>query len=157
MSPLSVKPNKEKLNSKTNVVWPHIITNWVTTCEKSSSIPVIPHTRQRSSIPSFRSINMAPEVNATDKKKMIVRITPGAAKSVKFGFSTPYIGDSHLIGMCPSDGFKPQSDKIWSIKVKYAYCKSRHSSCPICWSEMKQKQNREYELHVLSVWRMIKF
>lgn len=62
-----------------------MMTNCVATCEKSNSMPVIPMTRQRSNIPSFRSINIAPEVNATDKKKIMVKMTPGAAKSVKFG------------------------------------------------------------------------
>lgn len=65
------------------------MTNCVATCENNSSMPVIPDTRHRSNIPSFRSINIAPEVSATDKKKMIVKMTPGAAKSVKFGDFVP--------------------------------------------------------------------
>lgn len=88
-SPISVSPKIEKLNMSTNVVWPHIITNWVATWENRISMPVIPITRHRSSIPSLRSINMAPDVNATDKKKIMVKITPGAAKSVKFGVWSP--------------------------------------------------------------------
>lgn len=85
MLPCSVNPNIEKLKIKTNVVWPLIITNWVTTCENKISMPVMPHTKHLSSMPSFRSINIAPDVKATDKKKMMVNMTPGAAKSVKFG------------------------------------------------------------------------
>lgn len=89
ISPFNVKPKIEKLNSSTNVVCPHIIMNWVVTCDSKISMPVIPDTRHRSSIPSFRSISIAPDVSATDKKKMIVSITPGAAKSVKFGVCVP--------------------------------------------------------------------
>lgn len=51
-----------------------------------------PETSPRSRMPSFLSINMAPDVRATAKKKIIVRITPGAAKSVKFGTIGPYTG-----------------------------------------------------------------
>ncbi len=57
-----------------------MIKNCVTTCENNISNPVIPMTRHRSSIPSFRSINMAPDVNATDKKKII------AAKEMEIQF-----------------------------------------------------------------------
>lgn len=89
ISPSNVKPKMEKLNSNTKVVWPHMITNWVATCDNKISMPVIPETRQRSSMPSLRSISIAPDVNATDKKKMMVRMTPGAAKSVKFGVDVP--------------------------------------------------------------------
>lgn len=52
-------------------------------------MPVIPETRHRSNMPSLRSISIAPDVSATDKKKMMVRMTPGAAKSVKFGVVVP--------------------------------------------------------------------
>lgn len=87
--PCRVNPNIEKLNIRTNVVWPDMITNWVATCENRISMPVTPDTRHLSNMPSFRSINIAPDVNATDKKKMMVKITPGAAKSVKFGVWSP--------------------------------------------------------------------
>lgn len=89
MSPFNVNPKNQKLKISTNVVWPHIIMNCVETCEKRISMPVMPETKHRSSIPSFRSINIAPDVRATDKKKIIVKITPGAAKSVKFGTVSP--------------------------------------------------------------------
>lgn len=89
ISPFNVKPKIEKLKSSTNVVWPHIITNCVVTCDSRISMPVMPDTRHRSSMPSLRSMSMAPDVSATDKKKMMVRMTPGAAKSVKFGVSVP--------------------------------------------------------------------
>lgn len=91
------------------MVWPHITRNWVVTCENRISTPVIPDTRHLSRMPSLRSINIAPEVSATERKNMMlqvidvtkfeashkvkgktyVRITPGAAKSVKFGVRSP--------------------------------------------------------------------
>lgn len=43
------------------------------TCENSISMPVTPETKQRSNIPSFLSINMAPDVRATDKKKIMLK------------------------------------------------------------------------------------
>lgn len=89
ISPLSVSPKMEKLKIRTKNAWPHMMTNCVETCEKRISMGVMPQTRQRSSIPPLRSINMAPEVSATDRKKMMVRMTPGAAKSVKLGFWSP--------------------------------------------------------------------
>jgi hypothetical protein len=46
--------------------------NCVITWEKSSSTPLIPFTSDRSKIPSFLSSNIAPEVNATAKKNMIL-------------------------------------------------------------------------------------
>lgn len=88
-SPWIVKLNMAKENKRTKIVWPHITTNWVITCENNTSVPVMPETNDRSNIPSLRSINIAPDVNATDKKNMIVRITPGAAKSVKLGMRSP--------------------------------------------------------------------
>uniref|UniRef100_A0A1B0BEY1 Uncharacterized protein n=1 Tax=Glossina palpalis gambiensis TaxID=67801 RepID=A0A1B0BEY1_9MUSC len=54
--------------------------------------PVIPATKLRSNMPSLRSSNMAPVVMATDKKNMIVSITPGATKSLKLVCSA-YSGD----------------------------------------------------------------
>lgn len=36
--------------------------------------PVIPDTSERSSKPSFRSSNIAPEVSATDKKNIILKL-----------------------------------------------------------------------------------
>lgn len=72
ISPLIVSPNTAKLNSRTRIVWNTITMNWVTTCEKRISGPVTPDTKQRSNMPSFFSMIMAPDVRATDKKKMIL-------------------------------------------------------------------------------------
>jgi hypothetical protein len=47
--------------------------HWVTTWENKISTPVTPDTKQRSKIPSLRSINMAPLVRATDKKKIMLQ------------------------------------------------------------------------------------
>lgn len=63
--------------------------NCESTCEKSISGPVMPATKQRSNMPSLRSISMAPDVIATERKNMMVNMTPGAAKSVKFGLRVP--------------------------------------------------------------------
>lgn len=71
-SPRSVRSNTEKLKIKTSVVWKHITRNCVVTCDARISIPVTPDTRHRSKMPSLRSINMAPDVKATDKKKMML-------------------------------------------------------------------------------------
>lgn len=71
-SPCLVNSKTEKLNTNTSAVWKHITENWQMTCEKRISIAVTPDTKHRSSIPSFLSINMAPDVKATDKKKMIL-------------------------------------------------------------------------------------
>lgn len=71
-SPCSVNSKTEKLKIRTSVVWKHITRNCVVTCEKRISTPVTPETRQRSKIPSLRSISMAPDVSATDKKKIIL-------------------------------------------------------------------------------------
>lgn len=46
--------------------------NWVITWENIISVPVIPDTKQRSIMPSFFSMIIAPDVKATDKKKMIL-------------------------------------------------------------------------------------
>lgn len=72
-SPLNVNSKTEKLKIKTSVVWKHITRVCVTTCEKSISTAVTPDTRHRSKIPSFLSISMAPDVSATDKKKIILK------------------------------------------------------------------------------------
>lgn len=56
--------------------------NCVVTCEKRISMPVTPETKHRSNIPSFRSINMAPDVKATDRKKMMLE----GGKSFSFFF-----------------------------------------------------------------------
>lgn len=48
-------------------------TNCVTTCPKRISGPVMPDTKLRSRRPSFLSSNIAPEVRATERKKMILR------------------------------------------------------------------------------------
>lgn len=72
-SPLLVSSNTVKLKISTSVVWKHITRNCVTTCDVRISIAVTPDTRHRSRMPSLRSINMAPDVKATDKKKMILR------------------------------------------------------------------------------------
>lgn len=71
-SPRNVNSNTEKLKIRTRVVWKHITRNCVVTCDARISIPVTPDTRHRSKIPSFRSINMAPDVRATDKKKIML-------------------------------------------------------------------------------------
>ena len=62
-----------KAKMSTSVAWKTMIMNWVATCENRISMPVIPDTKYRSSMPSLRSISMAPDVNATDKKKMMLR------------------------------------------------------------------------------------
>lgn len=72
-SPRNVSSKTEKLKIRTSVVWKHITRNCVVTCEANISTPVTPETRHRSKIPSFRSINMAPDVRATDKKKMMLQ------------------------------------------------------------------------------------
>lgn len=71
-SPFSVNSNTEKLKIKTSVVWKHITRNWVTTCENKISTPVTPDTKHLSKMPSLRSMSMAPDVKATDKKKMML-------------------------------------------------------------------------------------
>lgn len=98
-----------KAKRSTMMVCPSMTTNCVMTWEKRISVPLMPFTKERSSSPSFLSSSMAPEVNATAMKKMIlenerkyllrhcirscesystyVRTTPGAAKSVKSGLS----------------------------------------------------------------------
>lgn len=85
-SPWLVSSNTEKLNIKTRVVWKHITRNCVVTCEARISIPVTPDTRHRSKMPSFRSINMAPDVRATDKKKIILRKRNGKVFSIESCF-----------------------------------------------------------------------
>lgn len=72
-SPFNVNSNTEKLKIKTSVVWKHITRNCVVTCDARISMPVTPDTRHLSKMPSFRSISMAPDVRATDKKKIILR------------------------------------------------------------------------------------
>lgn len=72
-SPRSVNSNTEKLKMRTKVVWKHMTHHCVTTWEKRISTPVTPDTKHRSKIPSLRSINMAPLVRATDRKKMMLK------------------------------------------------------------------------------------
>lgn len=71
--PLWVIPKIAKEKTKTIADWPNMTANWVMTWEKRSSIPLIPFTRDRSRIPSFLSSNIAPEVNATAKKNIILK------------------------------------------------------------------------------------
>lgn len=171
VSPCNVKSNTEKLKSSTRNDWKHIIKNCVTTCENNISNPVIPQTRHRSSMPSFLSINIAPEVNATDKKKIIatkemtimlrlgqvwhfqlLSITPGAAKSVKLGIWSPYTGFSHFRGIRPTAGLRSQSFNIFSRKSKNAYWMSRYRSVPICWSVILVVKSKLTFGHSLNGW-----
>lgn len=73
ISPRFVKPKMAKLNNNTRIVWNTMTINCVKTCENSNSAPVIPDTRHLSIMPEFFSIIMAPEVKATDKKKIMLQ------------------------------------------------------------------------------------
>mgnify|MGYP005984914943 FL=1 len=70
--PFWVIPKIEKVQTKTMAACPNMTANWVKTCENSSSMPLIPFTRERSRMPSFRSRSMAPEVRATARKNIIL-------------------------------------------------------------------------------------
>lgn len=71
--------------------------NCVITCEKSISMPVTPETKQRSNIPSFLSINMAPDVRATDKKKTILKKGTDTKKQV-FSFDLLKMEKEEIFG-----------------------------------------------------------
>lgn len=73
MSPLFVTPKTTIINRRTSAVCPHMTTNCVTTCEKRISNGVTPATHERSRRPSVRSIIKADDVNATAKKKTILK------------------------------------------------------------------------------------
>lgn len=51
ISPLHVISNTRIMKISTSAVWPHITTNWVTTCEKRISKGVTPATHDRSRSP----------------------------------------------------------------------------------------------------------
>lgn len=101
-SPSHVTSKTAKATIKTITVCPVITTNCVTTCPKRISVPVtpgkhffflmhfldsknnlsiskfilyqyLPETKLLSSKPSFLSSNIAPDVSATDRKKMILK------------------------------------------------------------------------------------
>lgn len=57
----------------TRAVCPHMTTNCVTTCENRISKGVTPATHDLSNKPSVRSIINADDVNATAKKKTMLK------------------------------------------------------------------------------------
>lgn len=62
ISPLHVTSNTRIMKISTRAVWPHITTNWVTTCENRISNGVTPATHDRSSKPC-KVINMINMIN----------------------------------------------------------------------------------------------
>lgn len=82
-SPLFVSSKTVKLKIRTSVVWKHITRNCVVTCDARISTPVTPDTKHRSRMPSLRSINIAPDVKATDKKKMILENKSERRKKIR--------------------------------------------------------------------------
>lgn len=78
----------------------------------------------------------------TNKSSTHVRITPGAAKSVKCGSFEPKMGSLNWMGTLPRLGLWSQAFRISPIKSKYENCRSRNSNVSICMSVNGRRGNR---------------
>lgn len=113
--PFIVSAKTAKTKIKTRKVWMIITINCVTIWEKRISWPVMPKTRDLSKRPSFRSIRIAPDVDATDKKK----ITLETKRGINF-FDTHRKEIKNFLFFINSRQNNPGSSKIRKVGISIA-------------------------------------